>query len=63
MIQIELKGLPFHIWNEIFKWVFETLKVENCGITWDYDPKHYTLHLSEKSATIFLLKWSYYGKA
>lgn len=58
MIKIYLGDLPLHIWNDIFKWIFETQKTENYGITWDYNMENHTLYLSEKTATMFFLKWS-----
>lgn len=63
MIKIELGDLPFNVWNDIFNWLLKPQHLERCGIDWTYDPKSHDLYLSDKFATIYLLKWSHYEKA
>lgn len=58
MTAVDLNDLPFQRWAEIFNWCLKSLKLENRGLTWDYDMDKHILYLSEKNVTIFLLKWS-----
>lgn len=57
MIKVDLSELSLQDWLKVYTWCINFLKVENHGATWDYDIDQHILYLSEKSATIFLLKW------
>jgi len=57
MIEIETKNWPTTLWWEVVRWCEATFGPQQWGKTWFYQDD-YSLYLTEKNLTMFLLRWS-----
>ena len=57
MIEIETKNWPITLWWEIIEWCKTTFGLPQWGETWFFQDD-YSLYLTEKNLTMFLLRWA-----
>jgi hypothetical protein len=60
MIEIETKDWPIGLWYKAVQWCLDTFGPLTFGTEWFWQDD-YSLYLSEKNVTLFVLRWANYA--